>query len=258
MDNVNQQSPSSATSNGSNGTQSVPESYEDFSATIRINPRSYSDAFVDDPQGGPDVFIEGMQSRNTALDGDLVLVRLNPQSQWKTNPMKNNAIQKTGSVVQILKRNHPGVAGGYLKRYSDSQALFSPIDSKIPRMLIELEQCPVDFTTQPDRYKEVLFVAQVQHWDPQSKMASGNLVKVVGDSNMIESRMEILLLENQIYDVDFPDEAYKELDYLKDLPKNWFKKNSKNRRDFTKECVFTIDPKTNHPSVRCDPCHSEC
>uniref|UniRef100_A0A6G1SHV5 DIS3-like exonuclease 2 n=1 Tax=Aceria tosichella TaxID=561515 RepID=A0A6G1SHV5_9ACAR len=246
MDNVDQSSNNSVTLNSSSGTTTlvVSESSEEFSGIIRINPRSYNDAFIDDPQGGSDIFIEGMQSRNAALEGDLVLVRLNPQSQWKTNPMKNNAVQKTGTVVKIIKRNHPCVAGGFLKPYSDTHALFSPIDSKIPRMLIDLKQCPVDFTTQPDRYKDVLFVAQIQHWNPKSKLATGNLVKIIGDSNMIESRMEILLIENQIFDVDFPQEAYKELDYLNDLPRNWFAKNSTNRRDLTNECVFTIDPKT--------------
>lgn len=243
MDNV-EHSSNNETLNDSSGTPAVSESLEKFSGIIRINPRSYNDAFIDDPQGGPDIFIEGMQSRNTALEGDLVVVQLNPQSQWKTNPMKNNAVQKTGKVVEIVRRNHPGVAGGYLKRYSDTHALFSPIDSKIPRMLVELTQCPLDFITQPDRYKEVLFIAQMQQWNPKSNMATGHLVKIVGDSNMIESRMEILLVENQIYDVDFPSEAYKELDYLNDLPANWFETNSKNRRDLTNECVFTIDPKT--------------
>jgi DIS3-like exonuclease 2 len=243
MDNVDHNS-SSGTSTGSKVAQVVSETYEEFSGIIRINPRCYTDAFIDDPQGGPDIFIEGMRSRNTALEGDLVLVRLNPQSEWKTNPMKNNVVQKTGSVVRIIKRNHPGVAGGYLKKFSETHALFSPIDSKVPRMLIDLRQCPPDFTSQPDRYKDVLFVAQMEHWNAKSKMAFGSIVKVVGDSNMIESRMEILLIENQIYDIDFPTEAYKELEYLDNLPANWFKKASKNRRNLTNECVFTIDPKT--------------
>lgn len=244
MDNVDQDSNSVISERSSGTSAHVAESSQEFSGVIRINPRCYTDAFIDDPQGGPDVFIEGMQSRNTALDGDLVQVRLNPQSKWKTNPMKNNAIQKTASVVGVIKRNHSGVAGGYLKKYSDTHALFSPIDSKIPRMLIELSQCPLDFTTQPDRYKEVLFMAQIQEWNPRSSMASGNLIKVIGDTNKIESRMEVLLIENQIFDVDFPPEAYSELDYLNELPADWFKKNSKNRKDLTKECVFTIDPKT--------------
>lgn len=148
----------------SNGATKVL-TLEEFVASIRINPRCYTDAFVDDPTGGSDVYLEGLQSRNGALEGDIVLVRLNPQSKWKTNPMRNNAVQKTGFVYKIVKRTHPGVAGGYLKPHSDTHALFSPTDSRIPRMLIDIGGCPLDFATQPDRYKDVLFIAQMQEWN---------------------------------------------------------------------------------------------
>lgn len=333
----------------------IYESSEDIIGSIRINPKCFTDAFVTDPDGGCDIYIEGSGSRSVALDGDIVQVRINPPSQWKLNrniiatrwnewsqhlipiifdiekterireefvnkvkknnilgsnhdeeaddiihiavngtnrsirkkrhvisksndeeeskkkvdpsalklpsnlpvgisklqiehvsnlPFATQCIQKTGTVVQVVKRNHPGLAGGFLRKYSSTHALFTPIDSRIPRMLIGIHECPLDFATLADRYKDVLFVAQMNHWDGNKNLAVGSLVKIVGDSNMIESRIEAILMEHQIYDTDFPEDAYQELEYLKCLPDNWFAENSKGRRDLTNECVFTIDPKT--------------
>lgn len=335
-------------------------------ATIRINPKNFHDAYIDNPEGGQDILIESVASRNLALDGDLVEVKLNHVSKWKINfntvanhwelwspyltpvieelqnnekkenvktatqddlqaqqnqssetselsdqqhelqngstkptrhkreitqskgktnknnkangalsdgakaqivasklpanlpsgiaklrishiinlPLSSQCIQKTGYVSQVIKRNHSGIAGGYLKEYSSEYALFSPTDSRIPRMLIDIQQCPLDFVTQSKRYKDILFIAQMSGWEESKNFATGNLVKIVGDSNTIESRLETMLIELGIYDTDFPSDAYRELDYLNALPANWFEENSRGRKDLTNECIFTIDPKT--------------
>lgn len=207
--------------------------------TIRINSKNYNDAFINDPDGGPDIYIGGMESRHPALDGDLVKVEINDHSLWKLD-----GAQKTGRVSELIKRNHSCIAGGFLRPYSQEFALFAPNDSRVPRMLVKLSRCPTDFATQSDRYKSVLFVAQLVSWKPASKYALGHLVKIIGDCNDVQSRIEALLLEHQVFDVDFPPDAYEELAYLKNLPNNWLKKHSKGRRDLTKECIFTIDPKT--------------
>lgn len=342
---------------------------------IRINPKSFSDAFITDKEGGPDIYIDGSNARADALEGDIVEVQINPKSQWKLNlnivaakwdewsqyllpivekleaeaetkksnsaedlingsvdqhakvlegnsdnsdtnlvqqklllkppqqetsqnnghatnnktrsprrkrcvtetpktkdkvspkankipsnlpagisklqvahvidlPLSSLCIQKTGRVVRVVRRNHPGLAGGLLKKYSDQAALFSPIDPRIPRMLIQIDECPLDFRSQPERYQDILFIARMYAWDGNKNLAMGNLVKIVGDSNSILSRMETLLIEHQIHDYEFPSEAYAELEYLNYLPPNWVQENSFNRRDLTHECILTIDPKT--------------
>lgn len=224
-------------------TKPVFKSVE-IQGTIRINPRCYTDAFIDDPQGGPDIYLEGSAARGPTLEGDQVLIRINPPEKWKPIPMKKDAFQKTGVVVKVIKRTHSGLAGGFLKRHSGTSAQFSPTDSRVPRMLIDLSECPLDFSIQPDRYKDVLFVAQLSEWVEGGGFATGSLVKIVGNCNMIESKMEAILIENQIIDTDFPADAYEELEYLKNLPADWFEKNNQGRRDLTNECIFTIDPKT--------------
>lgn len=316
----------------------IPESTSNnITGNIRINPKNYTDAFIDNPEGGPDIYIEGSQSRNAAMDGDTVTVKLNHSSKWKLNrniiasrwdewsqhlmpiierieaeeeaervrivpgtsanadnlnanvlrgsfrkkrslvnldkspkekiasklpsnlpsgiskldvehvislPFSQQCIQKTGQVIEIVKRNHSGIAGGFLRPHSSEYALFSPTDYRVPRILIHITECPLDFADQASRYKNTLFVAQLTSWDGTNGFAQGNLLKIVGDCNTIQSRMETLLLENNIIDEDFPAEAYNELDYLNNLPANWFEEHSKGRRDLTDECIFTIDPKT--------------
>jgi len=348
----------------------ISKTSHDVIGAIRINPKCYTDAFIHDPDGGPDIYIAGSGSRSVALDGDLVEVRIKPQSEWKLNrniianrwdewaqyllpvisdiekaesfsrqvklaastslvddggiapqvqnddqtslagvtkgrstrkkrhvcgeesmkdkdgstkaakqsqgdgvknvtneqakipsnlpagiaqlevkhilrlPIASLCLQKTGVVIKVIQRNHPGIAGGFLKRFSEHLALFSPTDSRVPRMLIDLKECPIDFRTQADRYKDILFIAQMTRWSSDKEFARGRLLKLVGDNNLIESKIEVLLIENQIYDHDFPPEAYQELSYLDNLPSDWFARNSKGRRDLTNECVFTIDPKT--------------
>lgn len=321
---------------------------DDIVGTIRINPKSYSDAFINNPAGGPDIYIEGLGSRNSAMEGDVVAVRLNAPNKWKLNrniiatkwddwaqyllpiiqelelsetiqcieankteandqnslesgssssknnhkrsdrvkrnvvedqkesvekqrssalaskvpsnlpvgisklqvehvidlPFSFSCIQKTGYVSHIVKRNHTGVAGGFLKPHSTEFALFSPTDARVPRILIDISECPLDFLTSPNRYKDVLFIAQMTDWPASKAFARGSLVKIVGDSNSVQSRMEALLMEQQVYDMDFCPETYQELAYLENLPRDWFARNSVDRRDLTKECIFTIDPKT--------------
>jgi len=323
---------------------------EGIIGSIRINPKNYCDAFVTNPQGGPDIYINGSRSRGSALEGDIVRVQLNPVAQWKLNhniianrwfdwsqhllpliesssvektsndrhtnddrvqldhaqkphsssnikgnnlkrhvrtkrditsetndtepkpkcdvklsklpsnlpdgisklgvehvinlPFSALCIQKTGYVTEVIKKNNHGIAGGFLRPYSSEFALFSPTDARFPRMLISMHECPLDFDSQFRRYKNVLFVAQMTEWIGNKSLAKGYLIKIVGDSNTIQSRIEALLMEHQVHDSEFPPDVYQELEYLNCLPANWFRENSKSRRDLTEQCVFTIDPKT--------------
>ncbi|XP_040284369.1 DIS3-like exonuclease 2 isoform X1 [Bufo bufo] len=50
---------------------------------LRINPKKFHEAFLPSPDGIRDIFIEGVVSRNRALNGDIVVVRLLPREQWK-------------------------------------------------------------------------------------------------------------------------------------------------------------------------------
>uniref|UniRef100_A0A3P8U954 DIS3-like exonuclease 2 n=1 Tax=Amphiprion percula TaxID=161767 RepID=A0A3P8U954_AMPPE len=50
---------------------------------IRINPKKYHEAFVPSPDDTRDIFLDGIVARNRALNGDVVVVQILPQEQWK-------------------------------------------------------------------------------------------------------------------------------------------------------------------------------
>ncbi|XP_022423674.1 DIS3-like exonuclease 2 [Delphinapterus leucas] len=52
---------------------------------LRINPKKFHEAFIPSPDGDRDIFIDGVVARNRALNGDLVVVNLLPEEQWKVS-----------------------------------------------------------------------------------------------------------------------------------------------------------------------------
>ncbi|XP_024129553.1 DIS3-like exonuclease 2 isoform X1 [Oryzias melastigma] len=50
---------------------------------LRINPKKFHEAFIPSPDGMWDIFLDGVEARNRALNGDIVAVQLLPQEQWK-------------------------------------------------------------------------------------------------------------------------------------------------------------------------------
>jgi DIS3-like exonuclease 2 len=50
---------------------------------IRVNPKNYQHAYIDNPSGGQDILIESAQNRNRAFSNDIVVVQLLREDQWK-------------------------------------------------------------------------------------------------------------------------------------------------------------------------------
>ncbi|KAG8286940.1 DIS3-like exonuclease 2 [Homalodisca vitripennis] len=50
---------------------------------IRINPRCYKEAYIPSEGDEKDIMIEGLKDRNRALEGDEVVVLINPPDAWK-------------------------------------------------------------------------------------------------------------------------------------------------------------------------------
>jgi DIS3-like exonuclease 2 len=121
-------------------------------------------------------------------------------------------------------------------------ALLSPKDSKIPRVVIPIADCPPDYVQEHRKYENTLFIGRILSWERDSPFASGELMRSVGEAGEIEPETESFLVENDIEFGDFPPEA------LECLPRQtpWTipQEEVGRRRDFRKECVFTIDPET--------------
>ena len=133
--------------------------------SLRINVRNFHEAFITSTIGGRDIFIDGVAARNRALPGDIVAVQLLPKSEWKKN--NNSSVEqeenneneddlvKTAKVVFIIEKKHPRVASGHLNPFRNNAfgfALLSPIDNRLPRLMIPLTDCPQDFKITTKRF----------------------------------------------------------------------------------------------------------
>ncbi|ESO85209.1 hypothetical protein LOTGIDRAFT_235866 [Lottia gigantea] len=160
------------------------------------------------------------------------------------NERVDSIAQKVGKVVGILERKHSRAASGYIKLMEDKnpqKALFAPFDSRVPRLIIPMSECPKDFYERPNDYATNMFIARIVDWPAHSKMPHGNLSRSIGEAGLIEPETEALLIENDVDFSDFSEEAIKCLPTVPwKIPENEYK----TRRDFRKECVFTIDPAT--------------
>ncbi|XP_071965434.1 DIS3-like exonuclease 2 [Antedon mediterranea] len=263
---------------------------------LRINQRSYEDAFIDSPDSYGDIHIQGMHNRNRALNGDEVVVQLLPKELWKVDieaykreaSKDENTLSKTfhdglkigndkkvinlkddagqpvktlegascvsvipdkfyerfGKVVYISELNHSRAAGGHLKPPSKNglDALFSPKDSRIPRMYIPVSECPDGFINRPDDFSKFLYIARVISWDCNMAMPKGHLQRSLGEAGEIEPETEAILIE---HGVDFSEFSEEVLDCLP-RDDNWCIPEDEiaNRKDLRNECIFTIDPET--------------
>ncbi|XP_054288241.1 DIS3-like exonuclease 2 [Macrosteles quadrilineatus] len=210
-----------------------------ITGSIRINAKCFRDAYVSEGEE-KDIIIEGLKNRNRALEGDEVVVLLNPPENWKVNPE-----QRTGKVVLIKEEFHSRTTVGKLQSTiepNSSYVVFSPRDSRVPRIKIPLSDpsLPAGYKHSPGAYTDTIFTAQITAWT-NVNIAEGKILKEVGKSGDVEAETMAILLENNldptphdpILNIFFPRLPYT-------IPDEEIAK----RDDLRKECIFTIDPAT--------------
>uniref|UniRef100_A0A2I3GU05 DIS3-like exonuclease 2 n=1 Tax=Nomascus leucogenys TaxID=61853 RepID=A0A2I3GU05_NOMLE len=104
---------------------------------LRINPKKFHEAFIPSPDGDRDIFIDGVVARNRALNGDLVVVKLLPEEQWKvvkpeSNDKETEAAYESDIPEELCGHHLPQQS---LKSYNDSpdvivEAQFDGSDSE--------------------------------------------------------------------------------------------------------------------------------
>lgn len=147
-------------------TDQKSENVEYVKGYIRINAKSFKEAYVAMPNNELDVLIDGIQDRNRALDGDLVAIKINPVEKWRG--MNGSRPQKTGKVVCILKKIHHRKIVGFLKPLPDNNprvALFSPRDHKVPRLNIDSCYWPPNYNNNPEYFADTMFLAEITRWN---------------------------------------------------------------------------------------------
>lgn len=159
-------------------------------------------------------------------------------------------MQKTAKIVHIIEKKHSRVATGHLKPFPQPKecpdGLFSPIDSRLPRIRIPREKCPPGFFDRPRDFQNTLLVARIASWPETSSkdsfLAIGSIQRSLGEAGDIEPETEGILLEYGIDSGPFSDEALACLP--QETPWKIPEKELEYRRDFREDCVFTIDPLT--------------
>ncbi|XP_070561830.1 LOW QUALITY PROTEIN: DIS3-like exonuclease 2 [Ptychodera flava] len=155
--------------------------------------------------------------------------------------------QKRGKVVYIIEKKHSRAATGHLKMLTEkdaTDALFAPIDHRLPRIRVPLTECPEGFVNRPGDFANVLFVGRIIEWSKDSSFALGCLHKSLGEAGEIEPETEGFLIENGVDFSEFSDKALGCLpDVSADKPGIPNSELSQ-RRDLRQQCIFTIDPAT--------------
>ncbi|XP_077011545.1 DIS3-like exonuclease 2 isoform X2 [Tamandua tetradactyla] len=116
------------------GIEPGPPSWK---GVLRINPKKFHEAFIPSPEGDRDIFIDGVVARNRALNGDLVVVELLPEEQWKvikpeSNDKETEAAYESDIPEEFCTRQLPSQS---LKGYDGSpdviiEAQFGDDDSE--------------------------------------------------------------------------------------------------------------------------------
>ncbi|KAH9492825.1 DIS3-like exonuclease 2 [Bulinus truncatus] len=188
------------------------------------------------------ISVSDMRSNGSSLAKDLFGVQ---KCSELSDEVGRRFVQKTGRVIYIYEKKHSRAASGRLKLMQDKNknfALFSPSDSRVPRIIIPMQECPKDFYERPDLYAQILYIARIQQWDETSNMPKGSLAKSLGEAGQIEPETEAMLIELDVDDTPFSDQV------VACLPQNlpWTIPESEfaYRKDLRQTCIFTIDPAT--------------
>jgi len=208
---------------------------------IRINPKNFHLAYISNPDGvSRDIVLDGVEARNRALPGDLVAVEILPREQWRDEKQT-----RTGKVVFLVDKKHSRIACGTLRPYRNHRfgfALFSPVDRRLPRLMVPLAECPRQFIDDHKTLEKTLFVGEILDWDEKMPFANGKILRNLGESGLIEPETEAILINNNIDSSAFSDRV---LNCLPDV-QTWkvTKKELRKRKDLRNECIFSVDPAT--------------
>ncbi|OZC06512.1 hypothetical protein X798_06500 [Onchocerca flexuosa] len=167
-----------------------------------------------------------------------------PDEDWG---IPDICLQKTAEVVFISEQKNCRAAVGMLKMMADGNrnwALFSPGDSRMPRMMIPAEQTPATFFDRPQDFAKFIYVARMVEWQATAQFARGKLYKSLGMAGDIEAETEGLLLANDVDTREFSQAALSSLPITEAVGWKIDEKEFKYRKDFRDETVFTIDPST--------------
>lgn len=178
-------------------------------------------------------------------EGSEVVRNLFKNGDGENNPADKH-LQRTGKVVAIIEPKHSRACTGHVHLMNDKNpntALFKPLDYRLPRIMVPMENCPKDFLQRSEDHVNTLFICRIIAWRENSNYADGELMRSLGEAGEIEPQTESILIETDVDYSEFTEEILSSLP-VHELPWTIPEEEITKRRDFRKDCIFTIDPAT--------------
>ncbi|KAK6732123.1 hypothetical protein RB195_016481 [Necator americanus] len=169
-----------------------------------------------------------------------------PDEDWGVPDV---CLQKTAEVMYIMEMKNCRAAMGQLKVMTDGNrnwALFSPTDSRMPRMMIPAEQLPSGFFERPQDFAKFIFVARMVEWQATAQFARGKLERTLGLAGDVEAETEGLLFANNVDTREFSVSVMHCLPIAESKQWTIDEKEFKYRRDLRDTATFTVGPKHSH------------
>ncbi|XP_028406202.1 exosome complex exonuclease RRP44-like [Dendronephthya gigantea] len=235
--------------------QSGVKSGKYFQGKFFASRDNYLEASVSVYEQNEQIFIQGLENLNRAVNEDIVCVEVLPEKEWscpssivideeskeeeaeestaKQNNQRSKRKQKSGRVVGIIRRNWRPYCG-VLSPSPNPQAtrhLFVAAEKRIPRIRIE--------TRQADILKGQKIIVSIDSWPKNSKYPVGHFVKKLGTIGDKETENEVLLLEHEIPHLPFSTAV------LNDLPKETWSISEEEielRKDLRNLPICSVDP----------------
>ncbi|CAH8437909.1 unnamed protein product [Schistosoma turkestanicum] len=191
-----------------------------------------------------EIMIHGLQHRNRAVDGDVVVVRLLPRVHWKTvssdisaqencaaevvndtpdmsegksnqDCFKSESISRSlpcGFVVGIVSRNWRDYVCTYVPKSTENS-----LDPKSESGWITVtpwdRRIPLIrlHTTQISKLTRERFIVRIDSWDSHSAYPSGHFVQTLGCIGDLETETQTILIEHNLAIRNFTDAQLNEL-----------------------------------------------
>ncbi|WP_332695289.1 ribonuclease R [Halalkalibacter lacteus] len=186
----------------------------------RVQGHAKGFAFIiPEVEGMDDVYVTS-GDMNSAMNGDIVLVRLN---------QKSSGTRPEGQVIRIIERGTTEVVGTYVDQ--DSYGFVIADDKRVANDIFIPKN---NAQGAVDGHKVVVKITKY----PEGRMsAEGHVIKVLGHKN--DPGMDIIsIIYKHGIPIEFPDEV---IEHANSVPDQIDPNDLKDRRDLRAETIVTID-----------------
>lgn len=197
----------------------LPEKMSLVRGKVQANAKGFAFIIPETDVGEKDIYVAG-SDLNSAMNGDIVLVRLHP---------KSSGARPEGQVIRIIERGLTQVVGTYVE--SKSYGFVIADDKRIPNDIFIPKEANGGAV---DGHKVVVKIVNY----PEGRMsAEGEVITVLGHKN--DPGIDILsIIHKHGLPMDFPEEV---LEQANAVPDEIDPNELKGRRDLREQTIVTID-----------------